>query len=76
MVYKGFILVFTLYFNFGISIVEVKIKIQTHFKSLISNNTRMWWLKSNSWQRQTFIKKIVVHLSHGIKIIYKKQLYQ
>ena len=31
-------LVFALYFNFGISIVEIKIKIRTFFKSLVSDN--------------------------------------
>ena len=33
-------LVFVLYFNFGINIAEIKIKIRTCLKSLVSNNTR------------------------------------
>ena len=36
------------FWNFGISIVEIKIKIRTYFKSLASNNTRTWRLKKTS----------------------------
>ena len=39
MVDKTFILELW-YFKFGISIVKIKIKIRTHFISLVSNNTR------------------------------------
>ena len=41
-------LVFAVYLNFGISIVEVKIKIHTTFPSLFSKNTRTWRLKKIS----------------------------
>ena len=33
-------LVFALYFNFRISIVEIKIKIRTYFRLLVSNTTQ------------------------------------
>ena len=39
-------LVFAL--HFGIGIVEIKFKIWTYFKSLVSNNTRRWRLKRTS----------------------------
>ena len=39
-------LVFALYFNFSISIVEIQTKIQTYFESLVSNNTRTRQLKT------------------------------
>ena len=38
-------LVFTVYFNFGVSIVEVKTEIQTTFTALFSKNIRIWRLK-------------------------------
>ena len=65
-------LVFALYFNCGICIAEIKIKIRTYFKSLVSNNTRTWWSK----RRQIFIENLAFQFSHGTKIIYWSKLYQ
>ena len=50
MIYESFIfgiLVYALCFIFGISIAEIKYKIRTSFKALVSKKARAWLLKKN-----------------------------
>ena len=59
MVYENFILqlVFALYFDFGISMVEMKIKIQNYFKSLLSNKHKNMAVEKNLKVMINFYKK-------------------
>ena len=43
-------LLLTLYFNFGISVVDVKNKIQTSFKSLVSKKSRTFISNKNFYK--------------------------
>ena len=73
MVYEGFILElwYLHYFNFSISIVEMKIIRRIYFESLVSNNARTWRLKrtlnfykktlssSCTWNKNDLSKQVV-----------------
>ena len=61
-------LMFALYFNSDIILVEMKIKKQSSFKSLILKKAR-----TSGW-RQTFIEDNIFELSHRVKNIYQSKL--
>ena len=69
MIYESFILELWYFFNFDISIVEIKIKIRIYFKSLVSNNTRTWRLRkatvsSSCHMENSYLSKLVVPKTH------------
>ena len=66
-------LVFALYFNFGTNIVEIKIKIQTYFKSLVSNNKNMA-VEKNFRVAMNFYKKHCLTVATWNKHILLKQI--
>ena len=67
--------------NFGISILDIKIKIRISFKSFVSKKARTWRLKKTHKitivkKTYTFVKNNVFQYSHRIKNIFGSNLCQ
>ena len=65
---------FALYFNFGISIVEIKFKIRTYFKSLVFKQHKNMVVEKNLRVTKNFYKKQCLPLVTWNKINLSKQV--